>query len=273
MKIGIVGGGLTGCIIGSYLRNKGYQVDIYDNYDVRGASKAALGLVAPQWVSRIDNVDIGLEVLESLGEEYNEEYHFEIRNPVKNFIQKIKRFNVQKLIQDSCVINRIVTHVYNDKIGITDLAQYVFYDKIIVCAGIWSDKLLTKCPKLFGKVGTTLFYDSSMAGNKIIAYAPFKQAITFKDKQNRRWFADGTAILDGNYDPHHIKRTVERAAKYTDFQVGGYDHYLTGIRPFIKCNPNGICEKVSNTLWVATGGGKNGTILAAIWADKIARNL
>ncbi len=269
MKVGIVGGGLTGCIIAEYLRKKGASVTVFDSLEKMGASKAALGLIAPQWIARVEDVDLGMEALEEIGGGgLVEHLDFEIKNPVKNFRQQIMRFNTQALVYGCEKRWDKVVEVRNQKTLVFADGDEMTFDIIILAAGIWCNAFIPELA-LSGKTGSTLFAlasDNAEVKNKIEMYAPFKQAVSFQS-EGFVHFGDGTSVKE--YKEDHLKRTIDRASRYGNLKK----HYAvtTGTRPFSTCNPNGVFKRVGKTLWVATGGAKNGTILAGIWANKLGK--
>lgn len=145
-----------------------------------------------------------------------------------------------------------------------------FSEMVVVAAGVWCDKLLS-CPTIVGKKGASFRWITQLERNFIVPWAPYKQVVGFNDSERTCWVGDGTAILEKNWDKGRVNTSIERCAKAARTNPATVSTKV-GIRPFVK-DTKGPCllEERSSGLWLATGGGKNGTIAAGWAASEIVK--
>lgn len=142
---------------------------------------------------------------------------------------------------------------------------------VIVAAGVWCSVLLN-VPSLYGKRGVSFTYDGQLEDNLIRPFAPYRQIVAFNSSPTTVWAGDGTAIKDDNWTIKHQETAEERLTKALGFR-GARPRACVGIRPFAELGGKPcLLEQRGKGLWLATGGGKNGTI-AAGWAAHQLREM
>lgn len=259
MKMLIVGGGLFGKITAAHASSLGYETVIFDNDKKNAGSKPAACLMKPSWMSSVDYKP-ALKLLEQ---------HFEVKTiPFKVAIVKTDCFWVDpvSILSSHSVVEDTVLEVGD---GFVRTATKTVKGLVVVAAGFWSKALLPSMPDIKGMCGSAV-HTSGVAKATIHVYAPYRQAVWFNIAEDKVWFGDGTSILIKNFSAEHVARTKARAvdwAKLTPEKV------VSGIRPYVVGNAGGFFQKISDKLFVTTGGAKNGTILAASQALALQTHL
>lgn len=274
----VIGSGLFGQLIAKGLRVAGYDVTVLDNRQPMAGSPAAACLIRKEWCGKLpDGVfDAGMKFL---GEHYQVEekilfnlgaggkklsaFWVDPRDMLKPksvdcTVTGLQRVGMNKpwgvdLVQDDLVIPR-------DTLGA---------DLVVVAAGYWSQELVPWVDLgLTGRTGSAWLYPGLHQQPFIIPWAPYKQIVGF-DRGDGYWVSDGSAIKPENWTAQRKSASFMRCAL-----VGAAEMLvpkeLTGIRPYTKESPC-FCKQVAPGLWVATGARKNGTLLGAWCAQKIAK--
>jgi hypothetical protein len=115
---------------------------------------------------------------------------------------------------------------------------------------------------VYGKAGAAYLFAGETTGRiEPIAYG--RQALRFVRDPGTTYFSDGTAERD--YHGDHDRQTLERAAIMG--LTGEPLRRLWGWRPYVSGGP--VFRRIGERTWVATGGRKMGTILAASFARRL----
>lgn len=260
MKVGIIGGGTFGCIVGRALKEEGCKVTIYDCNRALAASRASGFLMKPSWFDGLGSkiTEPSLELLDKL---YGlQKIKFKV-GPIKTFAYRIDREQV---------LNDTKLTFVNERVTVDELKEKE-YDLIIVAAGVWSGRLVNGIEGLEGKQGISFEWKGQIEKNKINPWAPYKQIVVFNvPGSNKVWGGDGSAILSQNWSASREQECADRVAKVADMKASQATRFV-GIRPYIKDVKPCLVEKRGKRLWVVTGGAKNGTIAAGWAAHKIIK--
>jgi hypothetical protein len=134
---------------------------------------------------------------------------------------------------------------------------------VYVAAGVWCEQLLPGFG-VHGKSGAAFVFPGERAA-RLAAVTRSRQALSFVRDPGTTYFSDGTAERD--YMAEHDRQTLTRAAA-----LGLTDpaERLWGIRPYAPGGP--LFVRVASRTWLATGGRKMGTILAAALARRLVED-
>lgn len=258
--LGIVGAGLFGCVIAQTFERGGWKVTLFDAQREGAASKCAGCLMRPSWMAMFDrkNIERGIFLLDEL---YGvEDIQFRtngLLNTKVHFVSPDKILSRKSVKADVTAVKPKEIHVG---------AKVHKFDLVVVAAGVWSEELVDMHSQQ-RLTGASLIFPAQRIEPQISAFAPYRQAVTFKIRDGEQWFGDGTAIVEKNFGEEHIEATIKRAK---NIGLKGKPKQVTvGMRPYSKEHKQGYCERIKPGLWVSTGGAKNGTVMAAIHALKI----
>lgn len=253
----IIGNGLFGRVANDLLYREGIESTIIDAEKPNSGTMASGNLMKPSWLTGINKErDKAYEDLDAL---YG----------IETFKADIA---FGKTIDLNYVARYKVVNGIHMKARVTDIGDGwakldnggIIEGKILVAAGVWSDKLV-KIPQIDCIVGVSFLFQQFNWQAKFKVWAPFKQAISYQSGHNSVWFGDGTAIKLKNFTDQRIKDSLLRAE--TQGLIKPVETF-TGYRPIIKGMKHGYFAKVYPNTWVSTGGGKNGIVLAAIQARR-----
>lgn len=274
----IVGGGVFGQVIAAKLRREGHAVTVFDRQEPEAGSLPSGGHLKPSWLTDIPGkaLEAALVTLQTLFGMETLECDFGRGGATKKI--EIQRVDVPHILAQP--VERVnVTHVGDGWVEIAGplAAQGVFSPceriegkLVVVAAGVWSKQLLPRqCRDLIAKRGVSwVFTGGKPVPNIIWPWAPFKQVVRTEHGPGRTWIGDGSALLPASW-------TTEReAAIYSRIKPHAPPNYTKldrqyGLRPYLN---DGLL-RVSPKLWLATGGAKSGTALAAVAANTIAKAL
>ena len=132
---------------------------------------------------------------------------------------------------------------------------------VYVAAGVWSEEFLPGLG-VYGKAGAAFTFPAEREG-RIRQLAAGRQAIAFVREPGRTYFMDGTA--EREYTADHDRQTLDRAAALglSAMPVGRF----WGRRPYVPGGP--VFRQLGSRIWLATGGRKMGTVLAAAFAHRL----
>lgn len=254
----IVGAGLFGSIAAKVTRAHGHDVTVIDDGRPNAGSDAAACLLKPSWASRIGQIwEEGMRVLNREYEVKTLTFRSGLGIPID--LQWVDPKQVLTIEDRSETVTRV-----EDGFVETNFGQR-YEGNVLVATGVWANQLIPNLEPIQSKVGVAIIYKDEVEKPLIWAYAPYKQAIAFVRDPGTTWFGDGTAIVMKNWDESRINKTVLRGAQL-GLNQERIKQYIVGQRPFTRL-PIGIFKRVSPKTWVVTGGGKNGTILAAYYAQ------
>jgi len=267
MKVGIVGAGLFGSIIGRHLMAQGHSVAIMDSREEGSGSKPAACLMKPGWLSKIPQLNKCLELLDT---------YYGVRDI---------SFNVNGLLNQTVHWvdpRRVLSlgHVYNTTVmsvdpvrGIVDTPREKFeFDHVVVAAGIWTNKLCPWTVKVEPRWGTAFLWPEHAQSHVppfISQWAPYRQVVAFQ-RGDGLWAGDGSALK--SMTPERELESLRRCQEKLD--IWQQPTFLRGARPYGTPTPGAPCVlDREGKVTVATGGAKNGTAAAAWCALKIGEYL
>lgn len=268
MKVGIVGGGIFGCVIAKAL-SEHCDVTVFDCRKKEAASKCSGFLMKPSWFDGLGKkiTKPGLDTLSSL---YKlQEIKFKV-GPLRTLVYRVAKDRV--LGWDPLnVIQQKVIGIKENWIKTEDDNERHF-DAVILAAGIWTNRFFPKFG-VTGKKGISFEWKGEVKRPFIRPWAPYKQVVVFNvpEEPNQVWGGDGSAIKPDNWTEEREKDCLKRVSKAAELEPEEAKQNV-GIRPFVEGKTH-ILEKVGKRYWVATGGGKNGTILAGYVAHRLVEEL
>src|SRR6266576_1797016 len=265
MKVGIVGAGVFGCVIAKAL-SKHCDVTVFDCRKKEAASKCSGFLMKDSWFAGLGK-KITEPALDMLGSLYKiQSIKFKV-GPLRTLVYRIAK---DKVLEGVEVVEEKVKGIGNGRYIVTDEERK--FDAIIVAAGIWSNGFFPKL-QVTGKKGISFEWEGKVKRPFIRPWAPYKQVVVFNvpEEENKVWGGDGSAIKQENWTDERERECLKRVAKAAGLDASEAKQNV-GIRPFVEGRTH-VLEKVGKRYWVATGGGKNGTILAGYVASQIEEKL
>lgn len=263
-RIIIVGAGLFGSVAAATLEKAGHEVLVIDGGKTGAASAASACLMKPSWMTKLpkETLSIGMKHLDSL---YGvQEITFKVNGLVP---AKVFHVSPHKILwPPERIIRENVTFI-GDGMVTTDHNEYE--GPVLCAAGVWSAELL-QIGEMTRLTGAGLRFTGEH-DPYIKPYAPYKQAVAFTIRPGVSWFGDGSSILEKNWAPEHVERSKKRADEYCGLSSEHMLSCIVGMRPYLPKHPNGLFAQIYNHTWVATGGAKNGTILAGYFATQFAQ--
>lgn len=258
----IVGAGLFGSIAARLARARGHSVTVFDSGEEWAASKASGCVLAPSWLSSLSKEEV-VEANAALESVAAPEPLLFQTNAKLTF--KAARVDPKKLLVKPDV-KELVTYVKNGKLGTVDQD---YEGIVLVAAGLGCAGLIRDMPAMRGLWGASLAFAGQIAAPRIHVYAPYRQAVAFNIDKSTVWMGDGTALIEKTWikeGPERVDQTILRARKL--FGLKGTPRATIGARPYVEGHKAGYFAKVFPRTWVSTGGAKNGTVLAALQAQR-----
>jgi glycine/D-amino acid oxidase-like deaminating enzyme len=247
----VVGGGLFGSLAASYARCQGIESAVFDAALDGAASPAAAGLFRERWVRKNlrEHYHRALPLLDRL---------FGIRLlSLTNDEGQLEPFLFVSPadILEKQPIRQQVTAVGD---GWLEAGGRRYEGWVYVAAGVWSDQFLPGLD-IYGKAGAAFLFRGERPA-RIHPLAQGGQALAFVRDPGFTYFSDGTA--EREYTQQHDIDSLRRAAEMglSDLPFKRY----CGWRPYTPGGP--VFRKMGERTWLATGGRKLGTILAASFA-------
>jgi hypothetical protein len=262
MTVHIIGNGLFGRIASDMLSREGIENVVYDADLPKSGSSASGNITKPSWVTGLG--DAAKQAYRDLDDMYGLR-KFE---PTVGLGKKIELYYVHR---DNIIglphVKAEVQWLEDGRMGYDDK---IAEGPILVAAGVWCNQLV-EMPHIEPVTGVSfIFRKPDDYHPQFNVWAPYKQAISYNyDKYV--WFGDGQAIKDKNWKEERVATALERARGH-----GLEDRPLevnTGYRPYVWKHKNGYFAQVANKVWVSTGGGKNGIVLAAVQARQFLEEL
>lgn len=274
----IVGGGIVGVTIARLAEARGLgHIVCLDDRRPGAASPASMSVMVPSWYDYVtktfgpDRVTAGLGVLDQLYGLHALEFQVHGKYPK---IVHGHWTNTQAAIQWEAVRSGSVVAIDVTTRTVTlDNGTSLAAKKIVVAAGMWSGRLLAKwAGGVYGRWGVVFqFPDAEPQGCHIVPWAPYKQVVYVKHPTgDGLWSSDGSALVlrDNMLDRQQQSkaRVVTLCPEPLALDTEGV-RSLAGLRPYTAGGP--IIEESYPGIWLATGGAKNGTLLAGIAAHTI----
>lgn len=287
-RILVVGGGVAGTAIADALSLAGADVVRIDAGRPQAGSTPSAGLMKPGWISGIPRWREGLD---KLGELYGlRTIPFRLlpggglvdvhRAVVRSATRAVLPYLVRSVRKTDRGWLAEVTEPVEVPGGPPSLAEGVVEaSTVVLAAGYWTDEILRASPEAGGELGLRpragvafRFRRHLSLAPTIRPWAPYKQVVAFQEDDETAWAGDGTAVKPSNLDEDRveasrarIERTLPSLAAATSVEV------LRGVRPYLR--GGGVFEERKPGLYVATGGSKNGTALAGVWAVRAVEEL
>lgn len=271
MNIAIIGGGLFGRIAADLATRNNWSVTVFDDARPLRASACAGCLFKPSWLVKLRGWATGVELLEDL-------YGVDTLD-VDTFVGALplNRVNPYKILGPSTspIIPEEVKQVdWSARTLRTSLEEWGPFDAIYIATGVAQDLVPPRFrASIKPRQGATLYYKGE-GSPKLKVWAPYKQSVSVPVRDPElgacTWFGDGTVIKPENWTDHHSVRAKEHAQDLGLDQKDLLELRL-GIRPMYK--PEGHFARVAPNCFLGTGGGKNGVVLAALFADRFVKAL
>lgn len=269
----VIGAGVFGMTTARHLANNGRKVLLIDDGRPGSGTAPSAFLMKPSWFSGLGK-EVHEPALKTLAWAYHllEEEFVVGALGLKLSRQKCFRIAAADVLSPvvHANIDRLVGTVREVGPGFVAMGGTVAEaPTVVVAAGVWCSELMA-VDGLHGKRGLSLSYDAQLADNIIRPFMPYRQIVAFNDTDRTVWAGDGTAIktTSGWDEFARTALTRERIESATGLR-GGTPRVKVGVRPFAKLDGKPcLLEKRAEGLWLATGGGKNGTI-AAGWAAHV----
>jgi glycine/D-amino acid oxidase-like deaminating enzyme len=269
----VIGGGLYGQIIAAALRKEGALVYLIDKGHEGKGSLPAACLMKPSWFSGL-GPKVHEPALMLLDELYGvQTVRFTVGiNAVKMDVYWVDPKQIL-LPPDT---NEEVVAVSEDRgVEFAD-GTVMLPEKVVVCAGVWTEKLLPQY-KQTAQQGVAFRYDGQIKQPFIQPWRPYCQLVGFNISPDHVWVSDGTAVKRENWTDDRTMDCMHRTNNA--LAVRGFSSPTPGIevmhgyRPYAKGHKPCLFEHVSDNIWVASGGAKNGTIGAAWCASELRKRL
>jgi glycine/D-amino acid oxidase-like deaminating enzyme len=250
----VVGGGLFGSLAAAYARSKGIEARVFDPGLPGAASHAAAGLFKEEWAGKKlqYHYQPAVDVLDAL---------YAIRTVTLTHDDgRDERFSFvpPRVILETEPVRQEVTAIGD---GWLEARGQRHQGWVYVAAGIWCGRFFPTLG-VYGKTGVSFVFDKECPG-RIRPIGPGQQAIAFVRDPGTSYFGDGTALP--SYTDDDELRTLRRAA---DMGLNGTPiSRLWGIRPYVPGGP--VFRKLGDRTWLAAGGRKMGTLLAASFARRL----
>jgi len=267
-RVAVVGGGVFGCVIGRALVEEGCKATIFDCRRPLAASRASGFLMKPSWFDGLGKA-VSKPSLDLLDKLYRlQKVKFRVAAGIRTFAYRVDREQVLEDSEHLSYVERKVVRVGSGYIGFSGESDNQEYDLVVLAAGIWSAKL-TDIGEMIGKKGISFEWKRQIRRSFIRPWAPYKQVVVFNvPGKDLVWGGDGTAIKAENWTEGRESQCLARVSKAAKLEASEATPHV-GIRPFTGGSEPCLLEKRGKRLWLATGGGKNGTIAAGWAAVKI----
>lgn len=268
-KLVIIGAGIYGSLAKKLLTRDladELEIIVVDCLEAHSASKCALGLMKPSWMSAYPKKLYGdlIKLLDDLCGVEEIQLNYTANKPLHTF----HRVNVQDdLLETPDIVARVLSIDSGKQILSLDIGTDLRYDYLYVANGYWASKLLPDVDfKMEALWGVTHLYDKPTTVARIAIYQPFKQAVSFPKDNRFTYFLDGKTqtTTDDNFTLNTRRKLTDghdtRAEKVG--LKGRSRHQMFGIRPKAENYPDGVFLKVAGNAYCGTGGAKNGTLAA-----------
>ncbi len=250
----VVGGGLFGSLAAAYARSKGIEAVVFDPGLRGAASPAAAGLFREAWLPA------------------KLRHHYHRALPILDRLCAIQSISLRRddgdletalfaqpaAILEANPLRDVVTTVGD---GWLECGGRRLQGWIYVAAGVWSGQFLPGLT-VSSKAGAAFAFAGEREG-RIHTLGPGRQALVFVRDRGRTHFSDGTAECE--YTHEHDRQSLQQAE-----QLGLTGSPLCrywGRRPYTAGGP--LFHQMGARTWLATGGRKIGTVVAASFARRL----
>lgn len=274
----IVGSGLFGSMTAKYLRKKGMDVLIIDNREPMAASKCSFGIWKDGWVnpSIKDKVILGQPTLNEFVGGIKE---IEYDNLDKKTVEKLYAVDCSLILNEKVLSGKVISiknrHVVFKKMG--NFEESIIAKKaVIVCAGVWTPFLLKdykNVPAIDNQWGLVIEGTGELKRSKIMTWAPYKQSVFLKQKNDRFLFGDGATVKNPKENDKRLSvvgdRVLVHMSDISKFTTDNIVQLKEGFRPYLRNTEGSIVNQHDKNLFSATGGAKNSTILSGYVAQTL----
>lgn len=267
-RIIVVGAGLAGSIAAAAARDAGADVTVIDAYATFSGSRAAGCLLRPGWLTMLQarEVTLAYALLMKLYGMKRLRFEGNLGIPID-----LDWVDPRKILRAADIAGT-VTMVSDRTVFYTDTRKTdhsLQADSILIAAGFRTPHLVSM-PPITAMIGASLRFTGQLKVPRLKVWAPYRQAIAFNITPRQVWFGDGTSIIEKNWnEKERVDATVKRARELFGLSYKDLTTVQVGARPVVREHPEGYFARRSNSrIWVATGGAKNGTVIAAIHARR-----
>lgn len=264
----IVGAGIYGQVIRAELTRLGLRPIVLDPREHPdcpfGPGSAASGnLMKPSWFAGLGK-EIHEPALETLSRLYPVQEVTARLRPT-GLTAKVLWIPPERVLEWDHVTRARVTKVEPGRVELEDGREFLAR-WVVVAAGVWSQLLLPDL-KLSSRVGASFRAQGQLEEAFVLPWAPYKQVVGFNCSPTEFWVGDGTALVPTSLTEERLKKSIQRCGAAVGWPTTKL-RTTVGARPYApKAPKEGILERRDKGLVVATGGAKNGLILAghAAW--------
>lgn len=294
----VIGAGLYGSQIATALEERGYLVVVVDDKRPLSGSAAAACLIKAEWIKGLGSA-VTVPAFQFLTSHYKQ-YKPGWVNPL-NQMNGAFYYEPREILRKDLVEATVVNVLPNgygatvvvdvDDPDTVPYAEFAYgirggsfevkttFDVVVVATGVWTPELLRHIPhhgvEVTGKIGTALTWNGSLPCQSFVSpWAPYKQIVGLQ-RNHDYWLGDGSALLVKSYTEERKNQSTRRCIAEILKQVPQLafpDQVIDGIRPYTD-DIHGVCRQVHPGIWAATGARKNGTLLGAYCAQKIAKEV
>lgn len=263
----IVGGGLAGSMLATLAEKRGIESLIIDNGEDWAASRASAMLTVPSWLA--SHKETGLRGFELLAEHW----------PLKSLVFQGGKTGYHLHMDDVLCRQPMRDKVQLVSDGFVSTEQHgSFSGTVVVAAGSWSGQLIQGL-KVDALAGHSLVFKGTWPDAPVLKmWAPYRHLKIYQWQPRLSpyhpgliWFGDSLAVKPENYKPEEMELASLGRARGAGL-VGSHT-ILRGLRPVVKGYPSGMVERISDKLWVLTGGGKMGMTLYPALAERLLNQL
>lgn len=266
----VVGHGLVGAQIGHELQERGWEVLWIDANRPDAASPLSIGLMRESWYRKhpLDYRQLvrGLEERYGIG---RCAFPAERKGGDAVICEQLEAVRILRRTEARLVHRGVVRKIVPNKLNTARwrvqliTGDSLYASLVIVSAGMGTAQLIPGV-SLRPMIGAALRF-SAADGPVFKTWAPYRHVALVWHCDGYWWGSDGQALA--HMTPAHMRATTQR------LEAHGARHLLQqshGTRPGAVGSRYGIMRQCGPGLWVATGGAKSSTVLAAWWAKQIA---
>jgi glycine/D-amino acid oxidase-like deaminating enzyme len=286
MTIGILGGGYWGVACALMLESKGINTVIIDSSEKMSGSKAAGGHFSLKWFKGSFKKEMETAYSDAL----KHGVLFDTSGAVINTLYDRKKFGKDYLkpkkdwwafhpnqflnLRSPDIYGFVSKFIQEDNyVRIKIKGRYdLVVDKLIICAGAWTDYILQQS-------GVSPIGVSYLAGSGVtykgrnISNIILHQTTPFRQVSIRNW--GDNIIRVGETSETHLKKHsdyVEKMLNTVGHHTSAYSigEVMTGYRAMRK---QPFVGSVAKNVYVATGGGRNGGVMSFWAARKVLESI
>jgi glycine/D-amino acid oxidase-like deaminating enzyme len=256
-----------GSVAALMAQNQGHDVTVFDDGRPLSGSAPSAGLLAPSWMSKWSKADVhqALDDLDCL---------YGLRDVKLGKLLGVKQCSPSQFLWRDPETLRW-ERVLEVSDGRVVTGNDVYEGHVLVTAGAWCGDLLPRLkPLMYSKWGVSYTWLGTVTESVFEVWAPYKQTKVIQWDPGVVWGGDSRALkwpLPGEPPVDVSRERILKAAGLRNPPPGLIERQ--GLRPFVKGWEAGYFEQVHSRTWVATGGGKSGTIIAPMFARRFLEAL